>query len=120
MMPRRIERINQAIRAELSEMLLRQVKDPRLNGFITVTRVDTSSDLRHAEVFVSIIAESAEKDEALQALTHASGFFRRELGQRLKLRYIPSLSFTLDDSIARGTQVLQLINNVSGSYSPLD
>jgi ribosome-binding factor A len=114
---RRIERINQSIRTEISEILQRRVKDPRLNSFITVTRVATSPDLRHAEVFVSIIGESAEKDEALQTLVHASSFFHRELGKRLRLRYIPKLTFTLDNSIAQGSQILQLIDQDSKSNS---
>ena len=112
-MSRRLERLNHLIREEISELLQRQVKDPRLSGFITVTRVSTSSDLSHAKVFISIMGDEREKREALEALANASGFLRRELGPRLTLRYIPELSFHRDDSIEQGAHVLELISQVS-------
>ena len=110
-MTRRIERVNNLIRHEISELLQRQVKDPRLGNFITVTEVSTSSDLKHAKVFVSCIP-GKEKEETLSVLTSASGFFRRELAKRLKLRYTPILSFEWDDSIERGDRLLRLIDGL--------
>jgi ribosome-binding factor A len=112
-MSRRIERINHLIRGEISELLQRQVKDPRLGGFVTVTQVSTSLDLRHATVSISIMGDEEEKKETLEALALASGFFRKELGTRLKLRHIPELSFQHDDSMSRGAEVLQLIQQVA-------
>ncbi len=114
-MNRRIERVNHLIRQEISELLQRQVKDPRLSGFITVIRVSTSSDLSHAKVFISVMGDEEEKKEALQALTVASGFFRRELSRRLRLRRFPELSFHRDDSIDEGAHVLQLISESTTS-----
>jgi ribosome-binding factor A len=108
----RIERVNSLIRQEISELLQRQVKDPRLGNFVTVTEVITSADLKHAKVFVSRISSAEEKQEVLSALVSASGFFRRELAKRLKLRYTPELSFHWDDSIERGDRIQQLINKV--------
>ena len=114
-MSRRIERLNHLMRQEISELFQRQVKDPRLGGFVTVTQVSASPDLRHAKVFISIIGNEEEKREALKALTIASGFLRKELSMRLRLRRSPELSFHYDDSIDQGAQVLQLISQVATS-----
>jgi len=113
-MAHRIERVNNLIRQEISELLKRQVKDPRLGGFVAVTEVSASPDLRHAKVFVSCLGDKGEKQEVLTVLTAASGFFRNELAKRLRLRHIPELSFQWDDSIERGAYLLELINKVSG------
>ena len=112
-MSHRIERVNSLIRQEISELLQRQIKDPRLGNFVTVTEVSASPDLRHAKIFVSRIGSEAEKQEALNTLTAASGFFRKELSRRLKLRRIPELSFQWDDSIERGAHLSQLIDKVT-------
>lgn len=109
-MAHRIERVNSLIRQELSHLLQSQVKDPRLGNFISVTDVDTSSDLKHATVFVSHMGIKAEKHETLDVLATASGFLRRELGKNLKLRYIPALHFQWDDSIERGDYLSQMID----------
>ena len=112
-MRRRIERLNHLIRDEISELLQHHVKDPRLGGLITVTRVSTSPDLRHAKIFISIMGNEDEKKECLKGLVAASGFLRRELSLRLTLRRTPELSFHYDDSIDQGTRVLQLITQVA-------
>jgi ribosome-binding factor A len=112
-MSRRIERINHLIRQEISELLQRQAKDPRFGGLVTVTQVSTSPDLRHAKVSISIMEDEEGKKETLEALTLASGFFRKELSMRLKLRRVPELSFHHDDSISQGAQVLHIIRQVS-------
>jgi len=112
-MAHRIERVNSLIRQEISQLLQRQVKDPRLGNFIAVTEVSTSADLKRAKVFISHIGSEEEKQETLSTLASASGFFRRELARRLKLRYIPELSFQWDDSIERGDHLLQLIDGVT-------
>lgn len=112
-MSHRIERVNNLIRQEISELLQRQVKDPRLGTFVAVTDVVTSPDLRHAKVFVSCISSKEEKQETLSALAGASRFFRKELAKNLRLRRIPELSFHWDDSIERGDHLIQLIDQVS-------
>jgi ribosome-binding factor A len=112
-MAHRIEQVNSLIRQEISQLLQRQVKDPRLGNFITVTEVSTSADLKYAKVFVSRIGSEDEKQETLDVLASASGFFRKELAKRLKLRYTPELSFQWDDSIERGDHLLQLIEKVT-------
>ena len=117
-MAHRIERVNNLIRQEMSGLLQRQVKDPRLSSFVTVTEVITSPDLRHAKIFVSHIGSDEEKQETLSVLVAASGFLRNELARRLKLRRIPELSFHWDDSIERGTHLLELIDRVSADSTP--
>ena len=112
-MAHRIERVNSLIRQEISQLLQRQVKDPRLGNFIAVTEVATSADLKYAKVFVSSMGSEEEKQETLRALASATGFFRKELARRLKMRYIPLLSFQWDDSIERGDNLLQLIDRAT-------
>ena len=107
----RIGRINDEIQKELST-LFRSVKDPRVSGtLLTVTHVDTTSDLRYAKVYVSAMGKTDEK-EFLRGLKSASGYLRRELGQRLNLRYTPELQFFPDDSIAYGAHILDMLNHV--------
>ena len=112
-MTHRIQRLNNLLRHEISELLQRQVKDPRLGSFVTITEVSVSSDLRHAKIFVSHIGSAEEKQETLSALASASSFFRRELTKRLRLRRIPELSFEWDDSIERGVHLLKLIDQLT-------
>ncbi len=112
-MTRRMERVNHLIRQEISELLQRQVKDPRLDRFLSIIEVTTSPDLRSAKVFVSCIGSEEKKEETLRVLTAASGFFRGELAKRLSLRRVPELEFQWDDSIERGAHILELIDRVS-------
>ncbi len=112
-MTHRIEQVNSLIRQEISELLQREVKDPRLANFVSVTEVCTSPDLRHAKIFVSRLGSEEEKQEVLSALAAASGFFHKELYKRLRLRRIPELSFEWDNSIERGTHLLHLIDQVT-------
>ena len=112
-MQRRKLRINGLLRAEIGELLKRQVKDPRLGIFVTVTDVSTSADLRHAKVFVSILGNEQERKGALRALRAASGFLRKQLSERLVLRRIPELNFLEDASIRQGAHILELIKEVT-------
>ena len=106
----RIGRINEEIQRELSA-LLRTVKDPRLQGgLLTVTHVDTTSDLRQCRVYVSALDKSGEK-EMLRGLKSAAGYLRRELGAALQLRYTPELQFVEDDSIGAGAHILSLLRD---------
>lgn len=116
-MTRRTERINNLIRQEISGLLQQQVNDPRLTSFISVTKVSTSRDLGHAKVFVSALGNEANKREILQGFTAASGFLRKELARRLRIRHIPELSFHFDNSIERGAEILKLIEQVAPNSS---
>jgi ribosome-binding factor A len=112
-MAHRIERVNHLIRQEVSQLLQRQVKDPRLGSFVTVTEVTTSPDLKYARIYVSRIGSGDEKQETLDGLAAAAGFLRNELARRLELRRIPELRFQWDNSIERGARLLNLIDEVS-------
>ncbi|MEE8471203.1 MAG: 30S ribosome-binding factor RbfA [Dehalococcoidia bacterium] len=110
---RRMQRVNDLIREEISELLRREVRDPRLGGLISVTEVITTPDLRHARVFVSVMGTEEEKKQAEKGLAAAAGFLRRGLGERLTLRSIPELSFERDESIEHGSHILELIKKVA-------
>lgn len=112
-MQRRQQRVNGLLRAEIAEIIKRQVKDPRLGVFVTVTDVAASSDLRHAKVFVSVMGSAQEKKGALRALAAAAGFLRTQLSERLVLRRIPELNFVEDVSIEEGAHILELIKEVA-------
>jgi ribosome-binding factor A len=114
-MTRRTERVSSLIRQEISDLLRQQVNDPRLMSFISVTKVSTSRDLSHAKVFISTLGDEINKGEILKGFTAASGFLRRQLAGRLRLKHIPELSFHLDDSIERGAKVLRLIEQVTSN-----
>jgi len=109
----RIDRVNNVIRQEISQLLQRQVKDPRLGSFITITGVATSPDLKYAKIFVSQISDETSRQEILSTLSAASGFFRKELRKCLTLRRIPELSFEWDDSIERGARLLELMDRLN-------
>lgn len=112
-MTRRTERVSSLIQQEISYLLREQVNDPRLTGLISITKVSTSPDLKHAKVFISTLGDKVNKNEILQGFTAASGFLRRQLANRLKLKHMPELSFHLDNSIERGAEVLRLIEQVA-------
>ena len=114
-MTRRTERVSSIIQQEISELLREQINDPRLTNFISITKVSTSPDLRHAKVFISTLGDEVNKNDILQGFIAASGFIRRQLANRLKLKHMPELSFHLDDSIERGADVLRLIEQVTSS-----
>jgi ribosome-binding factor A len=109
---RRIERVNNLIRQEISELLRRHVKDPRLGNFVTVNAVTTSADFKYARIFVSHIGSAEQKAATMKGLAAATGFLRKELARRLDLRRVPELSFQWDDSIERGDHLLNLIDEV--------
>lgn len=111
-MSRRSERTSKLIQREISELLERDVSDPRLSRLISVTEVTLSPDLRHAKVFVSTLGSEINKEDMLAGFNKASGFLRKELALHLKLRYTPQLSFHYDDSIERGARLLKLIGEL--------
>ena len=107
----RINRINEEIQKELSS-LLRTVKDPRVQDtMISITRVETTPDLRYTKVYVSFLQED-RAEGAMKGLKSAAGYLRRQLGTNLKLRYAPEIVWALDDSITYGARMLKLINSL--------
>ncbi len=119
-MSRRVERVNQVIRERISEVLQREIRDPRLNSFVSITDVRTSPDLKYAKVYASVMGSEEEKIKALQALTKAAGFFSRDLREYLPMRFIPELSFCLDNSIEQGTHLLELIKQAAAETTTED
>lgn len=115
----RINRINEEILKELSS-LLRTVKDPRVQDtMISITRVETTPDLRYTKVYVSFLQADRVKD-AMAGLKSAAGFLRRELGRNLQLRYSPEIVWSLDDSITYGAHMLELINSLEIEHEDSD
>lgn len=106
----RIGRINEEIMRQLSTDI-RSLKDPRVQGMITITAVDTASDLRTAKVYVSVYDKSHSK-EVLKGLKSAGGFLRRQLGASLQLRYTPELVFEEDHSIEHGTRIFEILSQL--------
>jgi ribosome-binding factor A len=109
---KRTERVSDQIRMEIADILMRRVKDPRV-GFVTVTAVDVTVDLKQAWVYVTVLQRGAQEAETLEALSRAEGFIRGELGRRLKLRYVPVLTFVKDTSVDRVTRIMNLLDQVN-------
>ncbi len=115
-MTERTARVDQLLQEEISRIVTREVQDPRI-GFATITRVETSPDLRHARVWVSLIGQPDERKQTFRALARAMPFVRRELGV-LRLRRIPELHLELDDSVERGTRVLHILDDLEAGREP--
>lgn len=113
---KRTERLNDQVRMEIADILMTKVKDPRV-GFVTVTSVEVSQDLRCAKVFVSILAALASSEKTMEGLTKAAPFIRGELGRRLHIRYIPELSFQLDHSVEETAEILKLLDEIRRNES---
>ena len=109
-MTRRTERINELLRAEISDLLQRELKDPRISGLVSITEVDVSPDLRKAKVFVSVLGEAAEQESTMEAFAAAARYLRQQLTKRLTLRRTPELTFLRDDSLERGAHILALLD----------
>ena len=118
-MTQRTEKVDELLRQEITSIVARDVADPRV-GFVTITGVETTRDLRHAKVWVSVIGQPAERDATVAALGRAMPFVRHELGTRLRLKRIPDLHLLLDDTAERGTRVLQLLNDLEAGATPSD
>src|SRR5262245_36957381 len=116
-MTARTEQLDQLLRQEIAEIVSREVADPRI-GFATITDVETAPDLRHAQVWVSVIGQPKERDATIAALGRAMPFVRRELGHRLRLKRIPELHVRLDDTAERGTRVLRLLHELEEGSAP--
>ncbi|MGQ4806820.1 30S ribosome-binding factor [Candidatus Entotheonellaceae bacterium PAL068K] len=112
-------RVGELLQAEIAELLARHLKDPRLQ-MSTISRVDVSSDLRHARVYISHMGDSAEQQAVIEGFTHAAGFIRNQLGKRLKLRYIPQLTFHLDTAIAYGVKIASILHDLASAEPPTD
>lgn len=107
----RPDRVAQRIKVLVSEILLRDINDPRM-GFMTVTDVTVSPDLKNAKIFVSILGEKEKKDEAMKGLESAKSFIRGLLGDKLDLRAVPQIDFHLDESIEKASRIWKLMGEI--------
>lgn len=111
-MSHRPERLAEAIKKEISDLLRDEIKDPRI-GFATITGVDVAADLKYAKIYVSILGTKNVRDKAMAALKKATGYIRTELGRRIRLRHVPEITFKLDESLDHGEKVMKLLDEVS-------
>jgi ribosome-binding factor A len=107
----RIERVQKLLRSEISNVILRRLKDPRV-GMVTIMDVDAAPDLKQARVFVSVYGSEQEQEETLEGLQSGAGFIRAELMKVLHLRPMPALEFHADESLARGARTLDLLSEI--------
>src|SRR3989338_7176706 len=114
---KRSDRVAELIREEVSKMIVREIKDPRI-GFVTLTHIELSDDLRNAKIFVSIMGNEDDKKNTIKGLESASGFIRREL--RKRLRIIPDIIFRIDTSIEHGEKIARLLAELKNEESVKD
>ena len=116
MNPRRRDRLAAEIRASVADLIASKLKDPRI-GFVTVTRAEVAADLAYIRVFVSVLGDEAQRQATLQGLSKAAGFVRRELGQRLRLRLTPEVTFVYDRGIEAADRIARLIEETTEAPS---
>jgi ribosome-binding factor A len=116
MQGKRTDRVGHLIQMELSQLILHRVKDPRM-GFVTITHVNVTPDLRSAAVFYSALGDQKARKETQIALEKSSGFLQREIGTALQLRYTPKLKFLYDDSLDRGLEIDRVLRDIQKSES---
>ncbi|MFW6273827.1 MAG: 30S ribosome-binding factor RbfA [Halanaerobium sp.] len=104
-------RVGELLKEEISHIILREMKDPRI-AFVSVTDVEVSGDLRHAKVFISVYGTDKEKEETMQGLKKARGYIRKLIGERVKIHHTPELLFRYDDSIEHGVHISEIINDL--------
>ncbi|MHB0997779.1 MAG: 30S ribosome-binding factor RbfA [Armatimonadota bacterium] len=110
-MSTRQERVKELLKSEISDIIRRGIKDPRI-GFVTITDADITRDLRHAKVYISVLGDENQKLESLQVLQRASGYIRGEFGRRAFLKIIPEISFKMDTAIEHGARIFELLQQV--------
>ncbi len=116
----RSDRVGDEIRTAVAEIIRTGIKDPRLPDMVSVVEVKASRDLSHAHIYISVLGTEQQKKDCLAALRSASGFIRREITRRVRLRIAPELHFEIDDSIARGIRMSQLIDQAMSGSKPTD
>lgn len=109
----RTDRISVEIQKAVSEIINNELKDPRIQGLISVTKVDVSKDLRYAKIFLSVYGDEETKQNILEALTHAEGFIKRELANRVRLKFLPKLNFKLDESIEYSIHISKILKDIN-------
>ena len=110
---KRINRISEEVRKTVSELLTREIKDPRIDPMTSVTKVEVTRDLRYANIYVSVLGDKDVKEDTLKGLESAKGFIRKEIGSKIDLRYVPEPIFHLDETIEQGLYMSKLIEKVN-------
>src|SRR5919199_1911398 len=113
----RKRRVQELLVHEISEIVRREIKDPRV-GFVTITDAEVSPDLRHARVFFSVLGDAAQQEETTRALNRAAGFVRSEFARRSEMRFVPEIRFAFDPSAERGARISQLLEQVKQDEQP--
>ena len=108
----RINSVNSLLKKEISNLIHRQVKDPRINDFVSIVEVKTSRNLQNATIYISVIGDKKIKKNALKGLTSASGFIQNQLRKNLDLKYVPSIQFRLDYSLDDAEKILTLLDSI--------
>jgi ribosome-binding factor A len=114
---KRSEKVADLIQKEISQMLVKSIKDPRI-GFVTITKVSVSEDCRFAKVYFSVVGTLAERERSMKGLDSAKGFVRKELGHRIRLRYTPEILFQFDPSIEYAIHMGELIQTIQQEKEP--
>ena len=109
----RTDRLNSLLKEVISEVIHRDVRNPHVNQFVTVTRVDITKDLHHAKVFISVIGTEIQKKESIEALQSAAGFIAVNASKKVTMRYFPELTFKLDDSVEKHMRIAELLGEIS-------
>lgn len=119
-MSRRLEKVSRTIRDTVSKVIQDQLSDPRIRGLVSITRVKVAADFSTAQIYLSIIGTNTKQQElSVEAIQHAAGFIQSHLANVLTTRSCPTLSFTLDDSLKKGSEVLNIINRLAAEFGPL-
>ncbi|KXG75796.1 30S ribosome-binding factor RbfA [Thermotalea metallivorans] len=109
----RTSRISEEIKRIVSQLMMNELKDPRLSPLTSIVGVEVTKDLRYANIYISVYGSQEEKENSLKALQNAAGYIRKEIGRSLKLRYTPELLFKIDQSIEQGMYISDLISKVT-------
>lgn len=113
----RAARVGDLLKEELSDLLLRNIRDPRI-GFVTITEVRVSPDLRHARVYFVTHERGEAEQRTLEGLESARGYLRSELGRRLRLRYVPDLNFTVDETLDHSFRIQEILKSLETKVKP--
>jgi ribosome-binding factor A len=115
----RANRVGEQMKKELGDIISRKIKDPRI-GFVTVTDVEVTGDLQQAKVFISVLGDEEQRENTLKGLAKAKGFIRTEIGQRIRLRKTPEITFEFDESVDYGNKIENLLHQLHHDEKPLE
>ncbi|HEY2420906.1 MAG TPA: 30S ribosome-binding factor RbfA [Neobacillus sp.] len=118
-MSHRANRVGEQMKKELSDIIGRKIKDPRI-GFVTVTDVEVTGDLQQAKAYISVLGDEEQRENTLKGLAKAKGFIRSEIGQRIRLRKTPEITFEFDESVDYGNKIETLIHQLHHEDKPMD